>query len=83
MLARSEEGTNDARGLSLFLYDKDNTLKVRRIENKLGIKASPTCELQFNNSPAYLVGNRKLGLIKYVMSMTKKNSRVQVIFIYF
>jgi len=69
VLARSEEGTKDARGLSLFLYEKDDTLKVRRIENKLGIKASPTCELQFNNSPAYLIGKRKFGLIKYVMSM--------------
>ncbi len=70
VLARSEEGTQDARGLSLFLYDRsDEHVKVRRIENKLGIKGSPTCELVFSNAPARLVGDRKMGLIKYVMSL--------------
>ena len=70
MLARSEEGTEDARGLSLFLYDRnEHAVTIRRIENKLGIKGSPTCELVFNNAPAYLIGNRKMGLIKYVMSL--------------
>jgi alkylation response protein AidB-like acyl-CoA dehydrogenase len=70
VLARSEEGTVDGRGLSLFVYDKkDDALSVRRIENKLGIKGSPTCELVFTNAPAKLVGDRKLGLIKYVMSL--------------
>ncbi|MFP4665007.1 MAG: acyl-CoA dehydrogenase family protein [Bacteroidales bacterium] len=70
VLARSEEGTHDGRGLSLFVYDKaDGGMKVRRIENKLGIKGSPTCELVFDNAPAKLVGNRRLGLIKYVMSL--------------
>jgi hypothetical protein len=70
VLARSEEGTNDGRGLSLFVYDKaDDAVIVRRIENKLGIKGSPTCELVFKNAPAVLVGDRKLGLIKYVMSL--------------
>ncbi|MDA3866251.1 MAG: acyl-CoA dehydrogenase family protein [Salinivirgaceae bacterium] len=70
VLARSESGTVDGRGLSLFVYDKaDNALSVRRIENKLGIKGSPTCELVFTNAPAKLVGNRKMGLIKYVMSL--------------
>ncbi|MEI6821067.1 MAG: acyl-CoA dehydrogenase family protein [Bacteroidota bacterium] len=70
VLARSEEGTSDARGLSLFVYDrKDNAMIVRRIENKLGIKGSPTCELVFTNAPAVLVGDRKFGLIKYVMSL--------------
>jgi alkylation response protein AidB-like acyl-CoA dehydrogenase len=70
VLARSEEGTKDARGLSYFVYDKKHDkVKVRRIENKLGIKGSPTCELVFNNAPAKLVGDRKLGLIKYVMSL--------------
>jgi 3-(methylthio)propanoyl-CoA dehydrogenase len=68
VLARSEEGTNDARGLSLFIYDRnDKALTVRRIENKLGIKGSPTCELVFKNAPAVLCGDRKMGLIKYVM----------------
>lgn len=70
VLARSEEGTKDGRGLSLFIYDKkDNAVVVRRIENKMGIKGSPTCELVFTNAPAELVGDRKLGLIKYVMSL--------------
>lgn len=70
VLARSEEGSHDARGLSLFLYDrKEKAVKVRRIENKLGIKGSPTCELVFDNAPAYLIGDTKMGLIKYVMSL--------------
>ncbi len=70
VLARSEEGTSDARGLSLFLYDrKDKAVKIRRIENKLGIKGSPTCEMVFSNAPARLIGDRKMGLIKYVMSL--------------
>ncbi|MDR2562332.1 MAG: acyl-CoA dehydrogenase family protein [Prevotellaceae bacterium] len=70
VLARSEEGTTDARGLSYFVYDRSHDcVKVRRIENKLGIKGSPTCELVFTNAPAKIVGDRKLGLIKYVMSL--------------
>lgn len=70
VLARSEEGTSDARGLSLYVYDRtSNAMTIRRIENKLGIKGSPTCELVFNNAPALLVGDRKMGLIKYVMSL--------------
>ena len=70
VLARTEEGTTDARGLSMLVYDKrDGGVKVRRIENKMGIKGSPTCELVFTNAPAQLVGDRKMGLIKYVMSL--------------
>jgi len=70
VLARSEEGTTDARGLSLFVYDRRaKAVIVRRIENKLGIKGSPTCELVFKNAPAKLIGDRKMGLIKYVMSL--------------
>lgn len=70
VLARSEEGTKDGRGLSYFVYDKAwGGVDVRRIENKLGIKGSPTAELVFKNAPAKLVGDRKLGLIKYVMSL--------------
>ncbi len=70
VLARSEEGTKDGRGLSMFVYDRrDGGVKVRRIENKLGIKGSPTCELVYTDAPAELVGDRKLGLIKYVMSL--------------
>ncbi len=70
VLARSEEGTSDGRGLSLFVYDrKHKAMSVRRIEHKMGIVGSPTCELVFKNAPAQLVGDRKLGLIKYVMSL--------------
>ncbi len=70
VLARSEEGTTDARGLSYFVYDKAwGGVRVRRIENKLGIKGSPTAELVFTNAPAKIVGDRKMGLIKYVMSL--------------
>ncbi len=70
VLARSEEGTSDARGLSMFIYDRNsNAVTVRRIEHKLGIIGSPTCELVFRNAPAELVGQRKLGLIKYVMAL--------------
>ncbi len=69
VLARSEEGTKDGRGLSMFVCYGDETVKVRRIENKLGIHGSPTCELQFNDTPAQLVGKRKFGLIKYVMDL--------------
>lgn len=70
VLARSEAGTSDGRGLSYFVYDKaEGGMNVRRIENKMGIKGSPTCELVFNDAPAYLVGSRRLGLIKYVMTL--------------
>ncbi len=69
VLARSEPGTKDGRGLSMFVCHGGNNLKVRRIENKLGIHGSPTCELQFNDTPAQLVGSRKFGLIKYVLDL--------------
>jgi alkylation response protein AidB-like acyl-CoA dehydrogenase len=69
VLARSEAGTKDGRGLSMFVCYGDDTIKVRRIENKLGIHGSPTTELQFNNTPAQLIGKRKFGLIKYVMDL--------------
>ncbi len=68
VLARTEEGTSDARGLSLLMYDRnDKRVIVRRLENKLGIKGSPTCELVFKNAPAELCGERRMGLIKYIM----------------
>ena len=70
VLARSEEGTSDGRGLSMFIYDKrDGGVTVRRIENKLGIHGSVTCELVYKNAKAELCGERRLGLIKYVMSL--------------
>ncbi len=69
VLARSEEGTTDGRGLSMFVYKRDKDMVIRRIENKFGIHGSPTCELQFNNAKCELVGQRKRGLIKYVMSL--------------
>jgi hypothetical protein len=69
VLARSEEGTTDARGLSLFLCERDEHMKIRRLEDKLGIHGSPTCELQFDDAPAVLVGERRRGLTTYVMSL--------------
>ncbi|MGD0998299.1 MAG: acyl-CoA dehydrogenase family protein [Thermoleophilia bacterium] len=69
VLARSEEGTTDARGLSMFLYERDEHMKIRRLEDKLGIHGSPTCELQFDDAPAQLVGERRRGLTTYVMSL--------------
>ena len=70
VLARSEEGTSHGRGLSMFIYDKrDGGMTVRRIEDKMGIHGSPTCELVFKNAKAELCGERRLGLIKYVMSL--------------
>lgn len=69
VLARSEPGSADARGLSFFVVETDGTVRVRRIENKLGIHASPTCEIQFNNTPALLMGKRRFGLIRYAMAM--------------
>ena len=71
VLARSEEGSHDGRGLSMFIFDHKNEpgLTVRRIENKMGIKGSPTCELVFKNVKAELCGSRRMGLIKYVMAL--------------
>ena len=70
VLARSENGTKDGRGLSMFIYDKrQGGVDVRRIENKMGIKGSPTCELVYKNAKAELCGSRRLGLIKYVMAL--------------
>ena len=70
VLARSEPGTKDGRGLSMFIYDKQSGgVTVRRIEHKMGIIGSPTCELVFKDAPAELVGSRKMGLIKYVMAL--------------
>ena len=70
VLARSEEGTKDGRGLSMFIYDKRNGgVDVRHIEHKLGIHGGPTCELTYKNAKAELCGDRKLGLIKYVMAL--------------
>lgn len=70
VLARSEEGSHDGRGLSMFIYNRnDGGVTVRRIENKMGIKGSPTCELVFKNAKAELCGARRMGLIKYVMAL--------------
>ena len=69
VLARSEDGTSDARGLSMFIAEKCPQLVVRRIEDKMGIHGVATCELQFNDVPAKLVGQRRMGLIRYVMSL--------------
>jgi hypothetical protein len=69
VLARSEEGSTDARGLSLFEVAAGDTVHIRRIENKMGLHASPTCEIEFCDTPARLVGKRRYGLIRYAMSM--------------
>lgn len=69
VLARSEEGSSDARGLSLFLVERDETVHIRRIENKMGIHASPTCEIQYSNTPAELIGKRRFGLMRYAMAL--------------
>lgn len=69
VLARSEPDSNDARGLSLFLVEKDASVVIRRIENKVGLHASPTCEIQYNNTPAQLIGKRRFGLIRYAMAL--------------
>ena len=67
VMARSEKETPGGRGLSLFVYERDNNLKIRRLEQKLGLHGSPTCELQFNDAEAELLGKRKFGLVKYTM----------------
>ncbi len=69
ILARSEAGSTDARGLSLFAIERDETVKIRRIENKMGIHASPTCEIQYTDTPAWLVGRQRFGLIRYSMAL--------------
>ncbi len=69
VLARSEENLKTGRGLSLFVYERDEHMKIRRIESKMGIHGSPTCELQFNDAPCQLVGKRKRGLSHYTMSL--------------
>lgn len=69
VLARSEAGSNDARGLSLFLVERDASVRIRRIEHKLGIHSSPTCEILYDNTPAELVGKRRFGLMRYAMAL--------------
>ena len=69
VLARSEEGSKGGRGLSMFIYVRDETVNIRRIENKMGIHGSPTCEMVFKDAPCLLVGKRRFGLIKYVMAL--------------
>lgn len=69
VLARSEAHVSDGRGLSLFVCNRDSTIKVRHLEHKLGIHGSPTCELVFTNTPCRIIGERQRGLITYVMSL--------------
>jgi hypothetical protein len=69
VLARSEAGSTDARGLSMFVVEKDDSVKIRRIENKMGIHSSPTCEIQYNDTPAILLGKRRFGLMRYSMNL--------------
>jgi hypothetical protein len=69
VLARTEPDSKDARGLSLFLVEADDTVHIRRLEPKLGLHSSPTCEMEFRDTPAQLIGKRRMGLIRYAMSM--------------
>jgi hypothetical protein len=69
VMARSEQGVKGGRGISLFIYEREAHMRIRRIEHKLGIHGSPTCELQFDAAPAELLGQRKLGLVRYTMSL--------------
>jgi alkylation response protein AidB-like acyl-CoA dehydrogenase len=69
VLARSEEGSADARGLSLFEVESDDTVRIRRLENKMGLHASPTCEMQFISTPARLLGKRRYGLVRYTWAL--------------
>ena len=69
VMARSEPGSTGGRGISLFIYEREAHMRIRRIEHKLGIHGSPTCEMQFNDAPAELLGKRKFGLVKYTMSL--------------
>jgi alkylation response protein AidB-like acyl-CoA dehydrogenase len=69
VLARSEEGSSDARGLSMFLVERDETVKIRRLEHKMGLRASPTCEIQYDDTPAILIGKRRFGLMRYAMNL--------------
>jgi len=69
VLARSEPDRAGGLGLSLFVCDRGPTVKVRRLEDKLGIHGSPTCELFFDNTPCELIGERQRGLVTYVMAL--------------
>ena len=77
VLARSEEGTRDGRGLSLFLVRKSPEVTIIRLEDKLGIHGSPTCVMRFKDAPAELIGKRRFGLIRYVMSLMN-NARLSI-----
>ena len=69
VLARSEPEHTGGRGLSLFVTDRSERIKVRHLEHKLGIHGSPTCELVFDDAPARLIGVRQRGLVTYVMAL--------------
>jgi len=69
VLARSEPEISDGRGLSLYLVERGPWVKIRRLEEKLGIHGSPTCEIFFDDAPAKLIGERQRGLITYVMRL--------------
>lgn len=69
VLARSEPEIHDGRGLSLFITERCESVRVRHLEEKLGIHGSPTCELVFEDTPARLIGERQRGLITYVMAL--------------
>jgi alkylation response protein AidB-like acyl-CoA dehydrogenase len=69
VLARSEPERSGGLGLSLFVCDRGPAVHIRRLEDKLGIHGSPTCEIFFDNTPCELIGERKRGLAPYVASL--------------
>ncbi len=72
VLARREGAKSGSKGLSLFLVPwktddgKLNNLEIRRLKDKLGVRAVPSAEVVFNGAEAYLVGDPNKG-IHYMM----------------
>jgi alkylation response protein AidB-like acyl-CoA dehydrogenase len=69
VLARSEPDRAGGLGLSSFTCDRGPTVHIRRLEEKLGIHGSPTCEIFFDNTPCQLIGERQRGLVTHFMSL--------------
>ena len=69
VLSRSEPDRSGGLGLSLFVCERGPTVHIRRLEDKLGIHGSPTCEIFFDNTPCQLIGERQRGLVTYVMAL--------------
>jgi alkylation response protein AidB-like acyl-CoA dehydrogenase len=69
VLSRSEPDRKGGLGLSLFVCEPGPKVHIRRLEDKLGIHGSPTCEIFFDHTPCRLIGERKRGLAPYVASL--------------